>query len=60
MLEPDFAALDTVLPHPTYAKQLWVSILNPTPTTFDVVVKPLLGEAHDRLARVDERHRRGS
>jgi hypothetical protein len=56
MPEPDYTALDTVLPHPTYAKQLWVSILTPSPTAFDGVVKALLREAHDRLARVNERH----
>ncbi|HJP89513.1 MAG TPA: DUF6194 family protein [Candidatus Limnocylindrales bacterium] len=48
--EPDPAELDTLLPHPVYAKQRWVSILNPSHATFDAVVKRLLGEAHDRLA----------
>ena len=49
--EPDPAALDTVIPHPVYAKQRWVAILNPSRRTFDEVVKPLIAEAHDRLAR---------
>ena len=49
--EPDYAALDTVLPHPVYAKQRWVAILNPSRRSFDAVVKPLLAEAHERLAR---------
>jgi len=51
MREPDYAALDTLLPHPTYAKQLWISILNPSEATFRDVVLPLIDEAHDRLAR---------
>ncbi len=48
--EPDYAALDTILPHPVYAKQRWIAILNPSQTTFDEVVKPLIAEAYDRLA----------
>src|SRR3954469_23672022 len=40
--EPDYAALDTVLPHPVYAKQRWIAILNPSRGTFDEVVKPLV------------------
>ena len=51
MVEPDYAALDRVLPHPVYAKQRWIAILNPSRRTFDDVVKPLLAEAHDRLAQ---------
>jgi hypothetical protein len=47
---PDFAALDRVIPHPVYAKQRWIAILNPSRPTFDDVVKPLIAEAHDRLA----------
>ena len=48
--EPDYAALDTILPHPVYAKQRWIAILNPSWATFDEVVKPLIAEAYDRLA----------
>jgi hypothetical protein len=48
---PDYAALDRLLPHPVYAKQLWISILNPSASTFETVVRPLLALAHDRLAR---------
>ena len=47
----DYAALDQVLPHPVYAKQRWLSILNPSRETFEGVVKPLLAEAHERLAK---------
>ena len=49
--DPDYAALDRVMPHPVYALQHWVSILNPTEATFDSIVKPLLDEAHGRVAR---------
>jgi Family of unknown function (DUF6194) len=51
MTDPDYAQLDRVLPHPVYAKQRWVSILNPSRQSFEELVKPLIAEAHDRLAR---------
>ena len=54
--DPDYAALDTLLPHPVYAKQHWVSILNPGAATFESLVKPLLQEAHDRIAATRARH----
>ena len=54
--EPDFTALDRILPHPVYARQLWLSILNPSESTFQEVVIPLLTEAHDRLAAQRARH----
>ncbi len=41
----DFAALDKVMPHPVYAPQLWVCVLNPSAETFEAV-KPLLAEAY--------------
>src|SRR5258706_4599726 len=50
MAEHDYAAFDRLLPHPVYAKQPWISILNPSDATFRDVVLPLLTEAHDRLA----------
>jgi hypothetical protein len=50
MTDPDYAALDTILPHPVYARQRWLSILNPSRRSFDEIVKPLIAEAHDRLA----------
>lgn len=49
--DPDYAALDTLIPHPVYAKQRWIAILNPGRETFERVVQPLLAEAHDRLAK---------
>ena len=55
MTDPDYAAFDRILPHPVYAKQRWVSILNPSDETFQKMVLPLLTEAHDRLAAQRER-----
>lgn len=55
--EPDYTALDRVLPHPVYAKQLWISILNPGASTFETLVAPSIALAHDRLAAVRLRHR---
>jgi hypothetical protein len=55
-VQPEYAALDRLLPHPVYAKQLWISILNPSDATFRDVVLPLLTEAHDRLAAARARH----
>jgi hypothetical protein len=50
----DPAALDQLMPHPVYASQSWVSVLNPSAETFEQV-KPLLAEAYAiataRLAR---------
>ena len=48
--DPDYTLLDRLLPHPVYAKQLWISILNPSAATWREVVISLLAEAHDRLA----------
>ena len=48
--DPDYAAFDRLMPHPVYAKQRWVGILNPSHATVNNLVMPLLTEAHDRLA----------
>ena len=56
--EPDYTAFDRLLPHPVYAQQLWISILNPSDETFADIVIPLLALAHDRLAGIRTRHRR--
>ena len=45
-------------PTPCMPQQHWVSILGPSDETFETVVQPLLGEAHDRLAATRARHRR--
>ena len=58
MTEPDYAAFDRILPHPVYAKQRWISILNPSEFTVRDTVMPLLTEAHDRLAERPMRARR--
>lgn len=43
----DFTALDRLLPHPVYGKMYWVCVLNPSATTFQAAVQPLLAEAYD-------------
>lgn len=53
--DPDYAALDRLMPHPAYAKQRWVSVLNPSQDTVRHVVLPLVTDAHDRLAARRER-----
>ena len=49
--KPDFTTLDRLMPHPVYALQHWVCILNPSSAKFEAFVKPLLEEAHERVAR---------
>jgi hypothetical protein len=56
IVDPDFAALDRLLPHPDYARQHWVAILSPSAPTFAETVVPLFAEAHDRLAAQRARH----
>jgi hypothetical protein len=56
--DPDLAAFDRILPHPDYARQHWICILNPSTSRFEEDVKPLLALAHDRLAAVRARHER--
>ena len=55
--DPDYAEMDRILPHPVYAKQRWVSILNPSDATMRDVVMPLLTGAHNRLAAQRARSR---
>jgi hypothetical protein len=55
--DPDYTAVDRVMPHPVYAAQRWICVVNPSLSTFDVAVVPLLTLAHDRLA--DQRARHG-
>ena len=47
---PDYAAFDRVLPHPVYAKQRWISILNPSHATVRDELMPLIAAGRDRLA----------
>ena len=50
----DFAALDEILPHPTYGWANWVRVLNPSRETFEEL-KPLLDEAYERARAGFER-----
>ena len=52
--EYNFAALDRLLPHPVYAPQSWICVLNPGVETFERI-KPLLAEAYKI---VETRHAR--
>ena len=54
----DFTALDQIMPHPVYARQHWVCVLNPSATTFQGV-RPLLAEAYDRAVERQVRVRQG-
>jgi hypothetical protein len=42
----DYTALDQVMPHPVYGQMYWVCVLNPSDTTLETVVRPLLDEAY--------------
>lgn len=46
----DYSAPDVLLPHPVYAAQSWVSIVNPGPHTADLALD-LIAEAHRRRRR---------
>jgi hypothetical protein len=48
--DPDYAVLDRYVPHPVYAKQRWISILNPSHATVRDSLMPLIAAGHDRLA----------
>lgn len=48
--DPDYAAFDRFVPHPVYAKQRWISILNPSHATVREALLPLIEAGHDRLA----------
>ena len=43
----DFTTLDLLTPHPVYGWMGWVSILNPSPESFDGI-KPLIGAAYGK------------
>lgn len=49
----DYITIDNMIPHPVYAKQAWVSILNPGEQTDDQA-RTLVREAHSRATA---RHR---
>jgi hypothetical protein len=48
--EPDYAALDRFVPHPVYAKQRWIAILNPSNESVRDALLPLIAAGHERLA----------
>jgi len=49
-----------MLPHPVYARQHWVCILNPSAETFERSVWPLLVEAYETAAaRYGRRQKKG-
>jgi len=50
----DYSALDQPIPHPVYARQAWISVLNPSEAT-TTQLRSLLIQAHARAAA---RHRR--
>ncbi|MCX4391118.1 DUF6194 family protein [Micromonospora peucetia] len=52
----DHTVTDTVLPHPVYARQHWVCVVNPGEATVDTV-RRLLTEAYDFAARKHTNHR---
>jgi uncharacterized protein DUF6194 len=51
--ETDYTAADTLIPHPAYAVQSWVAVLNPGERTA-ALARTLLTDAHARAVR---RHR---
>ena len=58
MAEPDYAAFDRFFPHPVYAKQRWISVLNPSHSTVRATLMPLISDGHARLATRRSRHGR--
>jgi hypothetical protein len=50
MTDPDYAAFDRFIPHPVYAKQRWISVLNPSHETVRETLIPLITAERDRLA----------
>ena len=59
VVQPDYTALDRIVPHPVYAAQHWLSILNPSAASFETIVKALLDEAHDIVSAREARIRYG-
>ena len=51
----DFTTLDKVMPHPEYAAQHFVCVLNPSDATFKDV-RAMLAEAYDIAVRRNSRH----
>jgi hypothetical protein len=53
--EWDYAALDLVMPHPTYAPQYWICVVSPSVETIDELW-PLVTEAYEFAARKHANH----
>lgn len=54
----DYAAADSVMPHPVYGALGWICVVNPAERTTDTVMR-LLRDAHDAArARFERRHER--
>ncbi|MEV6539280.1 DUF6194 family protein [Streptomyces sp. NPDC051665] len=51
----DFAAADTVLPHPVYGAHGWICVVNPAEETGELVVELLRGAHDDARARLARR-----
>lgn len=47
--DPDYSAFDRFVPHPVYAKQRWISILNPSHETVRDELMPLIADGRARL-----------
>jgi hypothetical protein len=52
----DYATTDQVMPHPTYAGQHWVCVVNPSDATIDAL-QPLLAEAYEFAKRKHANHK---
>lgn len=56
---PGYAALDTWLPHPVYARMYWLSVLGPSAETLRAAA-PLLREAYELQMQRSARSRGGA
>lgn len=55
----DFAALDTIMPHPVYGQLHWICVLSPSAARFEAM-RPLLAEAYERAVARERKLRPGS
>lgn len=49
--EFDYTRFDTLIPHPVYAIQAWVSLVNPGPNTTELAASLLIGAGRARAER---------
>lgn len=45
--EHDYSAVDTLMPHPVYGKNAWISVVNPSEETFQRLM-PMMEAGHRR------------